>query len=150
MTVTQLPSVPEILVVEAGFPVEAQVVFAYWTQPTLLQQWWPEEAEIKAELGGAYHLSWPAMHWNLRGYYTAFAPPTVLGFTWRWEHDEPEVPTRVVTVVLEQGAAGSTRLVLTHGPYTDTPTEQTIRNEHHLAGWLHFLEQLAGLLKGLC
>jgi hypothetical protein len=39
-----------------------------------------------------------------------------------------------------------THLVLIHGPYQDTPEDQEVRLEHHLAGWRHFLSRLASIL----
>ena len=149
MAVTQLPSGPNILLVEADFPAASPLtVFDYWTQPTLLQQWWPQEAELEPRAGGVYHLSWPQMNWRLRGVYTAFEPGKRLGFTWRWDHDEPDEPGREVLMVFEPLPPDApdrpvgTRLLLTHGPYSDTPADQELRIEHHLAGWQHFLLRL--------
>jgi uncharacterized protein YndB with AHSA1/START domain len=142
VTVFQVSTTSETLVVEANYPggTPAQL-FDYWTQPELLTRWWPQEAEIDAQLGGAYHLAWPGMGWHLRGAYTAFEPGQRLGFTWRWDHDAAAEPTRQVEVAFEPLGDG-TRLRVTHGPYADTPHDQEIRNEHHLVGWTHFLGQL--------
>lgn len=135
MTVTQLSSGHEILLVEAVFPtVNPQTLFRYWTEPTLLQQWWPQEAELQPQAGGVNHFSWPQMNWHLRGTYTLFEPAKRLSFTWRWDHDPPEATTREVKLVFEPIAAGGTRLLLTHGQYEDTPEDQGLRIEHHLAG----------------
>jgi len=153
MPVIQLPSGPNILLVEVDFPAALpHTVFDYWTQPALLRQWWPQEAEVESRVGGAYQLGWPQMDWHLRGRYTAFEPGKRLGFTWRWDHDEPDEPEREVLIVLEplppdrpDGPDG-TRLLLTHGPYSDTPADQELRIEHHLAGWQHFLPRLQQVL----
>ncbi len=147
MAVTQLPSGPEILVLEADFPSTIPAaLFDYWTEPTLLQQWWPDEAEIQSRQGGAYHLSWPEMNWHLRGHYTAFEPAKLLDFTWRWDHDPQEIGSKEVKLVFEPAATGGTRLLLTHGPYDDTPEDQAIRLEQHLVGWKHFLPRLQQLV----
>jgi uncharacterized protein YndB with AHSA1/START domain len=146
MTVTQLSSGPETLLMEAEFPsVGPLIAFNHWTQPVLLRQWWPDQAEVSPGAGGWYHLSWPKMGWHLRGRYLVFEPPRQLTFTWRWDHDPAEEPTREVKVTFEPLGKG-TRLHLTHGPYQDTPPEQELRLEHHLSGWAHFLSRLEQVL----
>lgn len=143
MAVSQMPSGPDILLIEAHFPsTTPHTLFNYWTQPTLLQQWWPQEAELVAQVGGAYHLSWPQMNWHLRGHYTSFEPGKRLGFTWKWDHDSQEIAEREVNIVFETVAADGARLLLTHGPYSDTLEDQELRIEHHLVGWKHFLPRL--------
>ncbi len=93
--------------------------------------------------------SLPKMDWRLRGHYTVFKPGRSLAFTWKWDHDPADAPPKLVTVdfapavapedVLAGGARPGARLTLSHGPYLDTPEEQELRVEHHLAGWRHFL-----------
>ena len=146
METTQLPSEHDILLIEADFPSTApQILFDYWTQPALLEQWWPQKAELVAQTGGTYHLSWSRMNWHLRGHYTSFKPGKQLGFTWRWDHDLLETAMREVSLTFEPGINGGTRLLLAHGPYSDTPEDQEIRIEHHLVGWQHFLPRLQQL-----
>lgn len=143
MILTQLPSSPEILLIEAGFPsITPDTLFRYWTEPALLTQWWPQEAEVEPRVEGAYHLIWPAMDRHLRGHYTTFEPGKKLVFSWRWDHDTPELSTREVELVFMPLPTGGTRLQLTHGRYLNTPIDQEIRIEHHLAGWQHFLPRL--------
>ena len=143
MPVTQLPSGPETLVIVAEFPAATPAnLFAYWTQPALVQAWWPQRVEIEPHVGGNYHFSWPAMAWHLRGRYLAYQPGERLAFTWRWDHDPSTDPERIVTVHVESLPGGNARLRLTHGPYASTPADQEMRLEHHLAGWLHILPRL--------
>ncbi|GHO49699.1 SRPBCC domain-containing protein [Ktedonospora formicarum] len=67
----QLPSDLTPLIIETHMPdTNPENVFHYWTQPALLQKWWPQEAEIEPRHGGRYHLRWPTMNWHLRGHYT--------------------------------------------------------------------------------
>jgi uncharacterized protein YndB with AHSA1/START domain len=140
---TQLPSGPEILLVEADFPSASPLtLFNYWTEPSLLQQWWPQEAELQPQMNGSYHLSWFRMNWHLRGHYTHFEPGKFLAFTWRWDHDPSEEATREVTITFSPAATGGTHILLSHGPYANTPEDQELRIEHHLAGWEHFLGRL--------
>jgi uncharacterized protein YndB with AHSA1/START domain len=151
MTVSQLPSGLDVLLVEADFPsVTPHDLFDYWTLPVLLERWWPQVAELVPQAGGAYHLSWPQMNWHLRGHYTIFEPGKRLGFTWKWDHDPQETGEKEVKLVFEPlvtGATGGTRLLLSHGPYLDTPEEQELRIEHHLTGWRHFLPRLQELIE---
>ena len=147
MAVTQLLSGPETLLMEAMFPFSApSTTFRHWIEPALLQQWWPEQAEVQPYSGGHYHLSWPRMEWHLRGQYLAFEPSNNLAFTWRWDHDSADEATREVHLTFEPLSDQGTRLVLTHGPYLDTLADQEVRLEHHLAGWRHFLSRLASVL----
>ena len=147
MAITQLPSDLNILVIEANFlTVSPYALFDYWTQPSLLQQWWPQNAEIDQRVGGSYHLSWPQMNWHLRGHYTSFEPGKQLAFTWRWDHDPQEMRESEVKIAFEPLATDGTRLLLVQGPYTDTSEDQELRMEHHLAGWKHFLPRLQQLL----
>jgi uncharacterized protein YndB with AHSA1/START domain len=147
MSLTQLPSGPETLLIKADFPCTSpQMLFRYWTEPALLEEWWPQNAEIEPYSGGRYHLSWPKMNWHLRGTYTSFAIGKHLAFTWRWDSDEQEPGERIVKLAFDPLADGGTRLLLTHGPYEETPAEQELRLEHQLAGWQHFLARLQQLL----
>ncbi|HLY32081.1 MAG TPA: SRPBCC domain-containing protein [Ktedonobacterales bacterium] len=145
----QLPSGAEILRVEQVIPGCSPVrAFAYWTTPDLICSWWPREAEIEPHAGGAYHLIWPDMGWRLRGRYTAFEPGRQLAFTWAWDHDPPETTPKLVTVSLAPTAEG-THLTLEHGFYDESPEEQELRIEHHLAGWRHFLPALRRVARTL-
>lgn len=148
MAATQRPSGSETLIVEADFPTaDPQTLFAFWTDPALLQQWWPQQAEVEPYVGGAYCLSWPQQGWRLRGRYTVFESGARLGFTWKWDHDPEEADAKVVTVAFAPLAPQGMRIHLSHGPYPETPDEQELRVEHHLAGWLHFLPRLQSLLE---
>ena len=150
MAITQLSSGLDKLLVEADFLSAApHTLFNYWTQPALLQQWWPQEAQVVPQVGGAYHLSWPKMNWHLRGHYTSFEPGKQLGFTWKWDSDLQEPGERKVMIVFTPLANNGTRLLLTHGPYSATPEDQKLRIEDHLAGWQHFLSRLQQLFEPL-
>ena len=148
MSVTQVPSTHDRLIVTAEIPTLAPAaVFDYWVKPVLLCQWWPQEAEIDPQVGGAYHLSWPQMNWHLRGHYSSFEPGKQLAFTWKWDHDEEGTSFREVRLLFEPLAAGGTKLTLTHGPYSESPEDQEVRIAHHWEGWKHFLARLQNLTK---
>lgn len=119
-------------------------LFDYWTRPSLLTLWWPPEATVEPQVGGGYHLTWPRSDWHLRGHYTVFAPGRALAFTWHWDH-EPETPERLVTLAFgPMLGGGGTRLMITHGPYTDSARDQTDR-QSHIEGWQFFCAQLGSL-----
>ncbi len=125
---------------EAAFPAASPAqLFAYFTQPGRLIQWWPQTAEIEPRVGGRYRLAWPAMEWVLSGEFTDFAPARRLAFTWQWAH-QPELPVRHVTLKFVPAGAG-TRLDLTHGVYGVSEVEAADR-QSHIDGWMHFLPRL--------
>lgn len=129
--------------IEATFPqFTPQQLFDQLTQPKLLTQWWPQEAETDIQEGGTYALSWPAMNWTLRGEYTAVDRPARLAFTWNWDH-QPELPERKVDITINAKEHGSS-LSLQHGTYTDSAVDQEDR-QSHIDGWLHFLKVLSDL-----
>jgi uncharacterized protein YndB with AHSA1/START domain len=149
MSVEQIATDTTILVMQADFPgVSVQTVFAYWTQPRLLEQWWVQKAELDAREGGIYHFSWPSIHQDLRGHYLSYIPDERLAFTWKWDDDTEEYGERLVTLAFAVLPEQGTRLTLTHGPYGVTAEEQAIRLEHHLAGWMHFLPHLQATITG--
>jgi uncharacterized protein YndB with AHSA1/START domain len=121
-------------------------LFAYWTRPDLLRQWWPPQAEVEPRAGGAYHYWWPERNDDLRGNFTAFEPWRKLAFTWRWDHESPEAPTRTVTVIFAPDTRDDEKVTLTlcHEPYGETPEEQDAR-KGHLEGWTYFLGKLQSL-----
>lgn len=144
--VWQLPSENDWLVVESEFlTIAPAALYDYWIQPDLLCRWWPPAAELDPRVDGAYHLSWPTMHWHLRGYYTAVESGRRLAFTWKWDHDPELAPIRQVIIAFEARPTGGTRLTITHGPYSDSGEDQKER-AGHLEGWTHFLGGLQNLL----
>ena len=141
--VTQLPTDPDTLTVAALYErATPDELFAYWTAPVLLTQWWPEQADTDPRPGGSYHLAWPKMGWHLRGEYTAVEPGRRLAFTWRWDH-EPDKPTRTVEVLLDPIGDLGTQLTVTHTTYTPADREE---RDGHLEGWTYFLTRLRDAL----
>lgn len=161
---------PHFLLLEADFSrLAPHQVYAAFTAPELLVQWWPTSAEADAQIGGEYHFSWPQMSWSLRGEYTEVDPPDVpdedksdvipmsgyrssaaisrsgggrLAFSWSWDH-EPGSPPRAVTLAFEPHGDG-TRVSLRHGNYGLSDAEQEVRRSHQ-EGWEHFLPALANV-----
>jgi uncharacterized protein YndB with AHSA1/START domain len=139
--VVQQASKPgQVIVTTFYLGVPPGELFRHWTQPELLQQWWPTEAGVQARKGGTYRLSWPSMNWNLRGTCKVFEPGHRLGFTWRGDH-EPDRPERDVQVAFEPVGDIGTQLTVTHRTYTDSKEDQEERNGH-IEGWTYFLKRL--------
>jgi uncharacterized protein YndB with AHSA1/START domain len=142
--VEQIPTPNDKVVIEATYPgVTPEELFRYLVEPQLLTQWWPPQAETDPQMGGAYHLKWLEMDWDLRGHYNLYEPPHRLGFTWQWDH-EPEIPTRHVSIDIDPHNGGA-KLTVTHGFYNDSPRDREER-QGHIDGWTHFLGRLQAAL----
>jgi uncharacterized protein YndB with AHSA1/START domain len=135
---------PFLIRVVADFPTAApERLFDYWSRLDLLRLWWKPEGLIDLRVGGNYDFRWPASEYRLTGRYLAIEPGQRLAFTWAWDF----VPDVVTEVHLQFAplAGGGTRLTLVHGPFSDTEWDQESRGTH-LAGWLHFLTILQGVV----
>jgi len=121
-------------------------VYAAWTDPVQLKQWFGPESvqthEIIAEarVGGKFR-------WDLSnaegeemtasGEYRELQPDRKIVFTWQWEDDEVwENHTSVVTVELSD-AEGGTEVCLTH---EQLPSEKS--RDGHNGGWNSALDKL--------
>jgi uncharacterized protein YndB with AHSA1/START domain len=142
---TQESSDSTTLILTSSIPASPAAVFAAWTLPAQIVRWWPQTAEIDLRVGGAYHFGWPAISQHLRGIYQVVEPGAALTFTWHWDDEVEEGNAPRVVALIFTSHGGGTRMTLTHGPYADTPEDQNIRTEHHLAGWQHFLPKLTAI-----
>ena len=121
-------------------------VYAAWTDPAQLKQWFgPEKVQTRdliadARVGGKFR-------WDLtnpegekmtcRGEYRELQPGKKIVFTWQWEDDETwENHISVVTVELSD-ADGGTELRLTH---ERLPNEAS--RDGHTGGWNSALDKL--------
>jgi uncharacterized protein YndB with AHSA1/START domain len=121
-------------------------VYAAWTDPEQLKQWFgPEKVQTRdlvadAQVGGSFR-------WDLtnsegermtcRGEYRELQPDRKIVFTWQWEDDEDwEGRASVVTVELND-ADGGTELRLIH---EQLPNEQS--RDGHTGGWNSALDKL--------
>ena len=122
---------------EREFKAPPERVFAAFTDPGLLAQWWgPEGAacpvcEIDLRIGGKWRTCMRGAmgeHW-VSGVYREIAPPRRLAFTWAWE--ENGVRGHETVVELEFMAAGrNTRLVLHQRGFDSADS----RDKHNF-GW---------------
>ena len=122
-------------------------VYAAWTDPAQLKQWFgPENVQTReliaeARAGGKFR-------WDLtnsegekmtcRGEYRELQPGRKIVFTWQWDDDETwENHTSIVTVELDD-VAGGTELRLTH---EQLPNEDS--RDGHTRGWNSAVDKLA-------
>ncbi len=120
-------------------------LFAFWTQPALLKQWWPREAQVTPGVGGGYVFSWPDISKTLRGAYSVYDPGHALTFTWQWDDEPPRLPPITVSLSFAPLATSlGAVLTLTQGRHPDTLEGQQLRASH-LEGWEYFLDKLSRL-----
>ena len=124
-------------------------VYAAWTDPVQLKQWFgPEKVQTRdliadARVGGKFR--WDLINpegekMTMRGEYRELQPGKKIVFTWRWEDDEDwENHTSIVTVELSD-RDGGTELRLTH---EQLPNEQS--RDGHTGGWNSALDKLEKL-----
>jgi uncharacterized protein YndB with AHSA1/START domain len=136
------------------FDAPCERVFAAWTEPEQFMQWMCppgfglDVCELDVRPGGA---------WLAKGYkpggerfaksgvYLEVKRPELLVFTWAHHQIEDWVSPRghETTVRVEFRALGNkTELVLTQGPFSDTPSF-----DGHNSGWLGSFDKLAAFLQ---
>ena len=125
-------------------------VYAAWTDPAQLKQWFgPEKVQTRdliaeTRVGGKFR-------WDLTnsegekmtclGEYRELEPGKKIVFTWQWDDDETwENHTSIVTVELSD-ADGGTELRLTH---EQLPNEAS--RDGHTGGWNSALDKLEKFL----
>ena len=135
---TEVPSPPDLAVLVGEFKgLSPEDLFAWLTEPTRLQEWWPETAEVDLRVGGAYALLWSDHpEWTIRGEYTAIEPGRHLGFTWRGDPDAGE--SSQVDVWIDR-LEGCSRLAIWHQGFADLTERRQL-----CEGWIHFGMRLMG------
>ena len=125
-------------------------VYAAWTDPAQLKQWFgPENVRTRdliaeARAGGEFR--WDLINpegeeMTIRGEFRELQPGKKIVFTWQWEDDELwENRTSVVTVELADHTGG-TELRLVH---EQLPNKQM--RDGHNAGWNSALDKLGKFL----
>jgi uncharacterized protein YndB with AHSA1/START domain len=124
-------------------------VFAAWTEPELLKQWWGPgpvtcpEAEVDLREGGGYRIANREPDGNIiwiSGTFRTVRAPEELVYTWRLE-DAAGEPTLVRVSFLPHDEG--TELVLTHERFA----VEAVR-DMHLQGWNGCIDKLAAMLAG--
>jgi uncharacterized protein YndB with AHSA1/START domain len=125
-------------------------VYAAWTDPALLREWFgPEGVRIRnlvadARAGGEFR--WEVINaegeeMTMRGEFRELEPGRKIVFSWYWEDDEVwENRVSVVTVELSDVKDG-TELRLIH---EQLPNEKS--RDNHEEGWASVLDKLEGFL----
>jgi uncharacterized protein YndB with AHSA1/START domain len=122
-----------------------QRLFAAWTEPQQLIQWWGPEgvqctaAEVGLRAGGAYRIANRLPDGStiwIVGIFDIVEPPHRLRFSWRLE-SQPYDPEQVTVTFEPRGA--STEVTVVHEKITSAATR-----ESHERGWSGCL---AGLLR---
>ena len=127
-------------------------VFAAWTDPITLAQWFgsPEvevtEAVLDARVGGAYRIVMRGLESGRRntlfGTYTEVRHPERLAFTWRIERtDETASPESLVTVDLVPLDGARTEIRLTHAQLSTEDARRGVKR-----GWNASFDKLDRLL----
>jgi uncharacterized protein YndB with AHSA1/START domain len=111
-----------------------ETVWAFWTEPARLAEWWGPDAEVVAEPGGIFRVVMEAGP-VMRGTFTELDPPHRLVFTFGWEQNAPGQPlapgsTRVEVTMTPD--AGETVVELRH---SDMPVTHAADHEK---GWTHY------------
>ena len=108
------------------FPVDPPQLFACFTDPELLAQWWSPfgakclSADLDARAGGSFRIEYSREGSEISavfGTYILVEPPRRLSFTWRRPSYSPGEET-TVTLDFEEISDG-TRLHLTHEGFVD-------------------------------
>lgn len=122
-----------------------QQVFAAWTDPEQLREWFgPEHVQTRRltanpQVGGRFQwdLTSPeGEEMTVKGEYREVIPNQKVVFTWQWQNDEDWMTDSVVTVELSD-AKGGTDLCLTH---ERLPNEKS--SNGHTKGWNSSLDKL--------
>jgi uncharacterized protein YndB with AHSA1/START domain len=120
-------------------------VYAAWTDPAQLKQWWgPEGVQTRnfvadARVGGKYRwdlLNQEGEEMSVFGEYRELVPGKKIVFTWKWDEDEVwENRSSVVTVELSD-RDGGTELCLIH---EQLPSAES--RDRHNEGWNSVLDR---------
>ena len=121
-------------------------VYAAWTDPEQLKQWWgPEGVRTRnftadARIGGKYRwdlLNQEGEEMTVFGEYRELIAGKKIVFTWKWEDDEAwETQNSIVTIELSD-RDGGTEVKLTH---VKLPSEAS--RDRHNEGWNSVLDRL--------
>jgi uncharacterized protein YndB with AHSA1/START domain len=131
---------------ERTLRVPPEEVFAAWTEPERLRQWWGppgfsvDRIDGDLRVGGSYRIVMRPPEGDLLELVWTFdeiAPPARLAYRWRWGHGGDETQ---VTVDFRAAPEG-TRVELLHTGFTDEADRQ-----HHDDGWRDCLQRLNQLV----
>jgi uncharacterized protein YndB with AHSA1/START domain len=129
------------------FDAPRDVVFAAWTEPERLKEWWGPGsfetvyAEVDLRPGGRYELLLEPGSMRLAGEFREVTPPARLVYTWRWIEGVADTRESLVTVEFREDGA-RTEVVLVHDNFAGPgPVDMY---EH---GWRGGLDNLRAFLQ---
>jgi uncharacterized protein YndB with AHSA1/START domain len=129
------------------FDAPREAVFAAWTEPDRLKQWWGPgffetvRAQVDLRPGGRYELLLEPGSMRLVGEFREVTPPSRLVYTWRWIEGVPDTRESLVTVEFREKGA-RTEVVLVHDNFAG-PGPVDMYDE----GWRSGLEKLRASLR---
>ena len=136
------------LTINRRFKSSPEKVFAAWTQPEKVAQWFgpagvrDASAEIDLRAGGRYTIvgfTQDGGRHQVGGVYREVVPGRKLVYTWAW-HSTPERES-LVTIEFKPDGDG-TLLTLTHEQFFDEPAR-----DRHNAGWNSTLDKFEKYLE---
>jgi uncharacterized protein YndB with AHSA1/START domain len=129
------------------FKAPPKLVYAAWTRPELIAQWWGPHhtrcitAEADLRVGGRFRtvIDEPGVgQHEVSGEYLEIEPDTKLVFSWAWV----STPDRISRVSVRFEAVGEgTEVTLKHDQFVEA--ESALR---HTRGWTHSLERLEAFI----
>ncbi len=126
-----------------------EVIFKALTDPAELTQWFPDQAILKAKVGGNIGFDFSDKKpkkdggCEVKGVITEFISNKKISYTWQNSTDSSEISTSVVTWVLEKINDDGTRVNLSH---TGIMTRETAKDRE--GGWSYFLPRLKKYSEG--
>ncbi len=142
------PTSTAVMRITRTVPASPERVFAAFTEPELLQQWWGPagftlpQASVDLRVGGRYRFGMQPPQGDvmyLVGTFREIKRPDRLVYTWAWE-SAPEMET-IVTVEFRD-VEGDTEITVTQEPFPDDEARQ-----QHRYGWEGGLDRLTEILR---
>ena len=137
-----------ILALERSIPAARSAVFRAFTDPDELAEWWgpagftvPSLA-FSPRVGDGYRIEMQPPEgeaFYLSGEFRVVDPPSRLAYTFTWEEPDPN-DVETLVELLFRDLEGSTKVLLTQGPFKTEP-----RRELHRNGWTDALKRLERL-----
>jgi uncharacterized protein YndB with AHSA1/START domain len=143
------PASTAVLRITRTFPAPRDRVFAAFTEPELLRQWWGPagfslpQASVDLRVGGRYRFEMQPPQGDLMylvGTFREVKRPERLVYTWAWEGAPPESET-VVTIEFRE-AEGDTEVLITQEPFNSDEARQ-----QHVFGWEGGLDRLTEIFR---
>ena len=140
----------QVLTIKRTFNAPRDRVFAAFTNPELLRDWFGPPGTIlgdvrfEAREGGRYRVEMRSSAgevYNVKGVISAFEPPALLAYTFRWEEDDPQLE-RDTFVRIEFIARGAhTEIALTQENFASDDSRS-----RHDTGWNDSFDRLDAAL----